>query len=136
MGRVRVYSSNAERQAAYRARLAERRSRDGTGRLTARLRQLETALADAIRRADVAEIRAARAESDARRDLEDDLAVALGRVADLEATVAELRRRLAQDTTTAASPSGSAERDRAARRAAERDRAAPLSGQNGWHEHR
>jgi hypothetical protein len=119
MSRERVYSSNAERQAAYRARLAERRGLDGTGRLSGRLHQLETALADATRRAEVAEARAARAESDAvcRHDLERDLAVALGRVADLEATLAGLNRRLAPDTTTTASPVGL---NRAARRAAER----------------
>jgi len=87
MGRVRVYSSNAERQAAYRARLAEPRRPDGTGQLTRRLAQLETALADATRRAEAAEAHAARAEHDTacRRDLERDLAIALGRVADLEA---------------------------------------------------
>jgi hypothetical protein len=119
MGRERVYSSNAERQAAYRARLAERRGLDGTGRLSGRLAQLEAALAAATRRAEAAEARAARAESDAvcRHDLERDLAVALGRVADLEATLAGLHRRLAPDTTTTASPPGL---NRAARRAAER----------------
>jgi hypothetical protein len=119
MGRERVYSSNAERQAAYRARLAERTRLDGAGQLTGRLAELEAALAAASRRAEAAEARAARAEHDAvcRHDLERDLAAALGRVADLEAVVTGLRRRLAPDTTTTASPPGL---NRQARRAAER----------------
>jgi hypothetical protein len=131
MSRERVYSSNAERQAAYRARLAERRGLDDTGRLTARLRELETALTDATRWAEAAEPRPARAESDAarRHDLERDLAVALGRVADLEATVAGLNRQLAQDTTTTASRSGSAGLNRAARRAVERQQRRALSSE-------
>jgi hypothetical protein len=118
MGRERLYSSDAERQAAYRARLAERTRLARAGQLTGRLRQLETALADAIRRAEAAEARAARAEHDAarRHDLERDLAAALGRVAELEATVAGLRRQLAHATTTTASPPRSAGLNRAARR--------------------
>jgi len=110
MSLERVYSSNAERRAAYRARLAERRGLDGTGRLTGRLAELEAALADATRRAEAAEARAARAEHDAGcgHDLERDLAVALGRVADLEVTVAELRRQLAHATSATASPPGTA----------------------------
>lgn len=125
MSRERVYSSNAERQAAYRARLAERTRLDGTGRLTRHLPQLETALADATRRAEAAEARAARAESDAatgRHHSDCELAAALGRVADLEATVAELHRQLAHATTTTASPPGTAGLNRVARRAVERDR--------------
>ena len=122
MGRERVYSSNADRQAAYRARLAERRRPDGTGRLTGRIREIGTALAAATSRAEVAEARTARAERDAadRDQLGRDLAVALGRVADLEATVAGLRRQLAAATTATASPPGPAGLKRAARRAAER----------------
>jgi hypothetical protein len=114
MARERLYSSNADRQAAYRARLAERSRLDGTGRLTGRIRGLETALAAATRRAEDAEARATRAEQDA---AERDLATALGRVADLEATVAGLRHQLAH---AGASPSGQAVLNRAARRAAER----------------
>ena len=122
MGRERVYSSNADRQAAYRARLAERRRHDGTGRLSGRIRDLGTALAAATSRAEAAEARTARAERDAadRDQLGRDLAVALGRVADLEATVAGLRRQLAAATTATASPPGPAGLNRAARRAAER----------------
>ena len=86
MGRERVYSSNADRQAAYRARLAERRRHDAAGR-------------DQLGR---------------------DLAAALGRVADLEATVAGVHRQLAAETTATASPPGTAGLNRAARRAAER----------------
>jgi|GEM_PF-4655272 hypothetical protein len=121
MSRERVYSSNAERQAAYRARLAERTRLDGAGQLTGRLAELEASLAAATRRAEVAEARAARAESDAvcRHDLERDHAAALGRVADLEAVVTGLHRQLAEDTTATASPPGL---NRQARRAAERDR--------------
>ena len=121
MGRERLYSSNAERQAAYRARLAERTRLDNAGRPTGRLAELEAALAAATRRAEAAEARAARAERDAvcRHDLERDLAVALGRVADLEAVVTGLHHQLAEDTTATAGPPGL---NRAARRAAERDR--------------
>lgn len=124
MGRERVYSSNAERQAAYRARLAERTRLARAGQLTGRVGEFEAALAATTRRAEAADARAARAESDAvcRHDLERDLAVALGRVADLEATVTGLRRRLAENTTTTASPPGPAGLNRAARRSAERDR--------------
>lgn len=50
----RVYSSNAERQAAYRARLAERTRLTRAGQLTGRLRQVEAALDDATRRAKAA----------------------------------------------------------------------------------
>jgi hypothetical protein len=122
MGRERVYSSDAERQAAYRARLAERTSPAGTGQLTVRLRGLETALAAATRRAEDAEARAARAERDAadRDQLGRDLATALGRVADLEATVAELRRQLTSTAADASGPASTAGLNRAARRAAER----------------
>lgn len=124
MGRERVYSSDAERQAAYRARLAERTSPAGTGQLTVRLRGLETALAAATRRAEDAEARAARAERDAadRDQLGRDLATALGRVADLEATVAELRRQLTSTAADASGPASTAGLNRAARRAAKRDR--------------
>jgi hypothetical protein len=124
MSRERIYSSDAERQAAYRARLAERTSPAGTGQLTVRLRGLETALAAATRRAEDAEARAARAERDAadRDQLGRDLATALGRVADLEATVAELRRQLTSTAADASGPASTAGLNRAARRAAKRDR--------------
>ncbi|HEV8064060.1 MAG TPA: hypothetical protein VGP46_04470 [Acidimicrobiales bacterium] len=82
-------------------------------------------LAAATRRAaDAADARAARAESDAVcwHDLERDLAVALGRVADLEAVVTGLHRQLAEDTTATASPPGL---NRQALRVAERDRRRP-----------
>ncbi|MFZ0226649.1 MAG: hypothetical protein WAL41_06845 [Mycobacterium sp.] len=124
MGRERVYWSNADRQAAYRARLTERMRLSQSGRLTGRLRGLEMALAVATRCAEDAEARATKAERDAaeRDRLGRDLAAALGRVADLEATVAGLRRQLAAATTTTASPPETAGLNRAARRAAERDR--------------
>ena len=122
MGRERVYSSNADRQAAYRARLAERTRISQSGRTARRLQEFETATGDAMRRAEAAEARAARAERDAagRDRLGRDLSVALGRVADLEATVAGLHRQLAAETTATASPPGPAGLNRAARRAAER----------------
>jgi hypothetical protein len=125
MSRERIYSSDAERQAAYRARLAERTRLAGTGQLTGRLRELETALAAATWRAEGAEERAARAEKDAaagRRRFDRDLATALGRVADLEATVAELRRQLTSTAADASGPASTAGLNRAARRAAKRDR--------------
>lgn len=78
-----------------------------------------------MRRAESAEAHAARAEHDAttgRHRFDCDLAAALGRVADLEATVTGLRRQLAAATTTAVSTPGSAGLNRAARRAAERNR--------------
>jgi hypothetical protein len=124
MSRERIYSSDAERQAAYRARLAERTRPAGTGQLTARLRDLETALAATTRHAEDAEARAAQAEREvaARDHFGRDLTAALGRVADLETTVAELRRQLAAATTTTASAAGTTGLNRAARRAVERDR--------------
>jgi uncharacterized protein involved in exopolysaccharide biosynthesis len=60
-----MYSSNAERQAAYRDRLNQRQALAESGQLVARLVELETALAAANRRAEVAEARAVRAERDA-----------------------------------------------------------------------
>jgi hypothetical protein len=116
-----VYSSNADRQAAYRARLAERTRLSQSGRIAGRLQELETATADAMRRAEAAEARAAQAERDAsdRDQLARGLGAALGCVAEMEATVAGLHRQLAAATTTTVSPPGL---NRAARRAAERDR--------------
>jgi hypothetical protein len=139
MPRERTYSSNAERQAAYRDRLAERQALAGTGQLTRRLAELEAALAAANRRADAAEQKAARAEREgvaardryrellaarptgvARYRVDDRLAAALQRVAESEATVTELRQRLATADTTRSQPSVPA-LNRAARRAAQRD---------------
>lgn len=62
MPRDRLYTSNADRQAAYRARLAEQRTLAGTDAVVARLRSLDAALADAERRTEAAETRAATAE--------------------------------------------------------------------------
>src|SRR5580658_2044536 len=75
MPRQRAYASNAERQAAYRARLAERARLAGSGQLIARFAELEAAHAAAVRRAEAAEARAARAEHDATvaRDRDADL---------------------------------------------------------------
>jgi hypothetical protein len=52
MPRERLYNSNAERQAAYRERLAERQDLAESGQLVARLAELETTLAAAVRRAE------------------------------------------------------------------------------------
>jgi hypothetical protein len=52
MPRERLYNSNAERQAAYRDRLAERQDLAESGQLVARLAELETTLAAAVRRAE------------------------------------------------------------------------------------
>jgi uncharacterized protein YceH (UPF0502 family) len=145
MPRERMYTSNADRQAAYRARLAERQALAESGQLTGRLAELEAALAAANRRADRAEQKAATAERQAAiaRDryadllasrpnrlagaprwakdrVEGQLAAALDHIAELEATVAELRARLPASSTstgTSATPG----LNRAARRAAERD---------------
>lgn len=144
MPRERVYESNAERQAAYRARLAERQELAESGQLVARLAELERTLVAADRRAERAEQRAAKAERQAAtaRDryadllatrptrianapgwakdrVEGQLAAALDRVAELEATVAELRARL--PVTETAPPARTPGLNRAARRAAERD---------------
>jgi len=124
-----MYSSNAERQAAYRTRVAERAELAGTGKLTGRLSQPETALAAAVRRADQAEARAARdryaellatrparlagAPGWAKSRVEGQLAAAFERVTELEATVAELRARLA---TTSGDASPTPGLNRAARR--------------------
>ncbi len=43
MPRDRLYTSNADRQAAYRARLAEQRTLAGTDAVVARLRSLDAA---------------------------------------------------------------------------------------------
>ena len=146
MPRARLYASNAERQAAYRARLAERRALADSEELVARVVELESALAAAIRRVEDAEQRVTRAEgqaTDARESysallatrplgiagapgwakdrLADQLAAALQRVAELEATVVELQHRLAS-AETRRDVSGASGANRAARRAAERDR--------------
>lgn len=146
MPRQRLYGSNAERQAAYRARLAERQRLAGTGDVTARVGQLERTLADAERRALAAEVRASHAErqlsahvgnephgrnripasprtrpaasaGDERRQLLE----ALQRVEVLEAVVADLRRRLAEPAAPTPIPtSPAAVMNRAARRRAQR----------------
>jgi hypothetical protein len=59
MARQRVYATNAERQAAYRARVARRQQQAADGRLAARVAQLEQQLAEAVGRAETAEQRAA-----------------------------------------------------------------------------
>lgn len=146
MPRPSQYASNGERQAAYRDRLAQRHALADSGQLVARLAELEAALAAANRRVDAAYVRAARAERQAAaaRDrytallatrsasiagapgrAKDhpaaQLAVAHQRMAELESTLAELQQRLAsteprRDVTDGTGP------NRAARRAAERDR--------------
>lgn len=147
MPRERIYESNAERQAAYRARIADRQTLAESGQLTRRLAELERALAAADRRADRAEQKAAKAERQAAaardryadllatrphrlggapgwaKDRVEDrqLSAPLDRVAELEATVAELRARLATSSASAGT-STSPGLNRAQRRAAERDR--------------
>ncbi len=146
MPRPRLYASNAERQAAYRERLAERHALADSGQLVAHLGELEAALAAANRRAQAAEVRAARAQRQAAaaRDrytallatrpariaaapgwvkdrLADQLAAAHQRVAELEATVAEMQHRAAS-TEPRRDVADATSRNRAARRAAERDR--------------
>lgn len=146
MPRQRMYSSNAERQAAYRARLTARQALAGSGQLTARLAELETALAAMTKRAEQADARAARAERQAAtaRDryaellstrpnrlagaprwaqtrVQDQLAATTQRIAELEATIDGLRAQLAAAETPSTPPGGPTP-NRAARRAAERDR--------------
>lgn len=142
MPRERLYSSNAERQAAYRDRLAARQALAGSGQLVARVRDLEAALAAMTRRAQVAEQRAGRAEAQT-ADLRDRsnardgnaagrptrtppppksgdqvrLFAALQRIAELESTIDDLQAQLAAVTPLARTPGT----NRAARRAAERD---------------
>lgn len=65
MPRARLYASNAERQADYRARLAERRALADSGELVDRVVELEAALAAARRREEAAEGRFTRAERQA-----------------------------------------------------------------------
>ena len=88
---------------------------------TTRLAELEKALAAATKRADTAEVRAVRAERQAASwGRHRTLGAAVARIAELEATVADLQARLATahtapDRTSQPGP------NRAARRAAERD---------------
>ena len=65
MPRQRKYSSNAERRAAYRARLAQRQATAVDRHLAARVAELETALAATTRRAETAETRSTQAEQEA-----------------------------------------------------------------------
>ena len=107
MARERIYSSNAERQAAYRTRSAERiRALADEGALE-RIRTLEAALARSERRADRAEVQAAAARravptrperqtGTPRPPLPDDDVTALRhRVQDLEMLVGRLQLDLA-----------------------------------------
>jgi hypothetical protein len=103
MPRQRLYDSNAERQAAYRARLAHRQAGDlDAGRVA----ELETALAAATSRALAAEDRAAVAE---------------GQLTALKLTIAALQHRLEQTTVPPVGPEPAAKMNRQARRQAERD---------------
>jgi hypothetical protein len=147
MPRERMYSSNAERQAAYRDRLAARLALAESGQLVARLTELETVLAAAVRRAERTEARAARAERDAAtaRDryaellatrplpsrrrpglaksrVQDQLSAALERVAELEVTDAELRAGATTGISASTGDAATSGMNRAARRAAEGDR--------------
>lgn len=122
MPRERMYSSNAERQSAYRARLADRQALADTGQLARRVAELEKALAAATKQAEAAEQRAARAERQAAiaADGHVELKAARQHIAELQATIAQLQARNPTPATTGTTP----ERpglNRAARRAAERD---------------
>jgi hypothetical protein len=144
MPRQRMYSSNAERQAAYRARLAARQALADSGQLVARVAELEAALAAMTRRAQTAEQQAARAEAqnDELRDPNTAAAVsvagrpartpagpkgrdqvrlfaAMQRIAELETTIDDLHRQL--EAATPAPAAKTTGLNRAARRAAERD---------------
>lgn len=141
MPRQRMYSSNAERQAAYRARLTQRQALAGSGQLVARVADLEAALAAMTRRAQTAEKRAEKAERQtielrdantakdrtpaarpARTPAQPKgrdqvrLMAAMQRIAELETAIADLHQQLAASPAT---PSKGP--NRAARRAAERD---------------
>ena len=135
VSRQRLYESNAQRQAAYRARLAERLRLAGTDDVAARLGQLEWALADAERRAAAATRRAVRAER-LRTGLPQDgvtqasgepasqgstrigpprddqrLVDALQRIQILEVVVDQLSRQLAEANARALSPAPEAQPD-------------------------
>jgi len=103
MARERLYATNAERQAAYRARLTRRQQDAADSRLVARVAELEQQLAAARQQADTAHQRAAAAE---------------GQVGALKLTVAALQHRLERpDPTIEGKPPAGP--DRAARRAAQ-----------------
>ena len=114
MPRHRLYTSNAERQAAYRARLADRQSGGVDGRLVARVAELETALAAARLRAETAEARAIAAEGEAH--------IARHQLTAFKLTIAALQHRLEETTPPAEpEPEPAAKLNRQARRQAERD---------------
>lgn len=121
MPRDRTYASNAERQAAYRARLAERRRLAGTDGAVSRLQQLEKALAEARRAKAAADARTERAEqrrqaAEAARD------AARRRLDILEATVDDLTGRLAAYQSQPRQPPNTIDGpNRAARRRADRE---------------
>jgi hypothetical protein len=122
---ARLYSSNAERQAAYRARLTDRLALAGTNEAVKRIRELEEALANAQRQAAAAEARADHADARRRRaetrqetasrrhagpsqtEVDALLRVARERIAELEVVVGELSRRLAAaERRSPSEPSG------------------------------
>lgn len=108
----RLYSSNAERQSAYRARLAQRQAADLDAVLVARVAELEAALEAAITRAETAEVSAIRAEQEANAAREQITAFKL--------TIAALQHRLEQ-TISVAESEPAAKMNRQARRQADRD---------------
>ena len=105
MGRPRLYTSNAERQSAYRARLAQRQAANLDAGLAARVAEMETALAAAVARAETAEAEAT---------------VAREQVTALKLTIAALQHRLEQNTPPAGTDPAT-KMNRQARRQAERD---------------
>lgn len=110
MPRERLYASNAERQAAYRARLTQRQAAASDRRLAAKVAELDKQLAAAIARAETAEKRAVTAE---------------GQLRGLKLSVAALQHRLDHPDPDASQLKPAAGPNRAARRAAERDTRRP-----------
>jgi hypothetical protein len=118
MARVREHASNAQRQAAYRPVSLRRQALADSGGLVARLAERDAAVAR-DRYADLLAARPGRvagAPGWAKGRVEGQLVAALERVATLEATVVELRARLAASTSAATSATPGLNR------AAERDR--------------
>jgi hypothetical protein len=112
MPRQHLYPSNADRQAAYRARLASRQADATKSTLAARVGELEASLLAMTARAQTADRRAAEAESQA--------AIALEQVKALKITVAVLQHR-PEATASDPGPALAKSMNRQARRQAERD---------------
>jgi hypothetical protein len=112
MPRQRLYPSNADRQAAYRARLASRQADATKSTLAARVEELEASLLAMTARAQTADRRAAEAE--------DQAAIAFEQVKALKITIAALQHR-PEAAASGTEPAPSKGLNREARRQAERD---------------